>query len=162
MNNIDIEKEHLIKLAGKMNKLLSSYAVYAQNVRTFHWNIEGQNFFQLHEVFEELYIDARERIDDIAERILTLGFKPMSKLTDYLEYSEIKEVNYNMEDREMMQSLVEMHRELINHIRETIKEASDKMDEGTVDLLSDMISTIEKRTWMLNAWLSSQKVASLN
>ena len=80
MNYLNMESEKLKPVVIELNTLLADYHMYYQKLRNFHWNILGKNFFDLHEKFESLYTDARVKIDEIAERILTLGFHPVSKL----------------------------------------------------------------------------------
>ena len=59
-------------LAAELNKLLASYQILYMNVRGFHWNIRGNQFFELHLKFEEIYNDLLLKVDALAERILTL------------------------------------------------------------------------------------------
>ena len=87
MNYLNIKDEDLLKVVVELNTLLADYHIYYQKLRSNHWNILGKNFFDLHLKFEELYTDARVKIDEIAERILTLKYHPMSKLEDYLKVS---------------------------------------------------------------------------
>ena len=79
------------EIAEKLNQLLANYEVYYQNLRGFHWNIKGNDFFVLHEKFEELYNEAQLAIDEVAERILTLGEQPLHTYSDFVETSTIKE-----------------------------------------------------------------------
>ena len=90
MNTIGLNKEKTIKLAEKLNLLLADYMVFYQNTRGLHWNIKGEKFFELHVKFEELYNDLILKIDEIAERILTLGGVPMHTFEDYLANAAIK------------------------------------------------------------------------
>ncbi len=76
-NAIGLNEEYAQKLADKLNVLLANYQLFYINVRGFHWNITGSNFFELHIKFEELYNDALLKIDEVAERILTLGHTPL-------------------------------------------------------------------------------------
>ncbi|ADF52141.1 Ferritin-like DNA-binding protein [Zunongwangia profunda SM-A87] len=89
-NNIglDIDKSKII--AEKLNELLSNYQQFYMNLRGFHWNIKGKKFFELHLKFEELYNDALLKIDEIAERVLTLSETPVHSFRKYLKISEIK------------------------------------------------------------------------
>jgi starvation-inducible DNA-binding protein len=75
----------------KLNTLLASYELHYQNLRSLHWNIKGQNFFELHLKYEELYTRTQIIIDDIAERVLTLGATPLSRFSDYLAESILAE-----------------------------------------------------------------------
>ena len=78
------------EVQNKLNQLLSDYHIYYQNLRAFHWLVKGQQFFMLHEKFEELYDLAADNIDSIAERILMIGGKPLHSLEDYIKHSGIK------------------------------------------------------------------------
>ena len=89
-NQIGLNNEQSKQLAKKLNVLLSNYHLFYQNARSFHWNITGEKFFELHVKFEELYTDALLKIDEIAERILTLGHTPTHTFSDYLALSSIK------------------------------------------------------------------------
>src|SRR5690606_31421140 len=92
VSKIGLEKGDSKKIAEKLNELLSNYQIFYMNVRGFHWNIKGSDFFVYHEKFEELYNDSLRNIDEIAERILTLGLVPLHSFSAYKEASTIKEV----------------------------------------------------------------------
>lgn len=154
MNYLGINKEALKPIAVKMNELLSSYQVYYQNLRSFHWHIEGKNFYDLHEVFENLYNEAKINIDEIAERILTIRFKPVGKLSTYLNMSKIDESDDMMRDDQMVDTVIENHTKLIMTMREVIDKASSVGDEGTIDLIAGFVRDLEKKSWMLDAWRS--------
>ena len=81
------------KLATKLNTLLANYQLFYINTRGFHWNIKGDNFFELHLKFEEIYNNLQLKIDEIAERILTLGYTPLHSYSAYLKNAGIKEKN---------------------------------------------------------------------
>ena len=84
-NSIGLDKDKAKKLADELNILLANYQVFYINTRGFHWNITGQEFFELHAKFEEIYNDALIKVDEIAERIRTLGHTPLHTFTDYLK-----------------------------------------------------------------------------
>jgi starvation-inducible DNA-binding protein len=162
-----MKDENLIPVIVELNTLSANYHVYYQKLRSFHWNILGENFFDLHNKFEELYTDARTKIDEIAERVLTLRHHPMSKLSDYLEISEVKEVSPLKSDRDMVLEILKDHKILLNRMRIVIDKATSASDEGTVDLIGAYIREMEKSSWMLSAWtketnesLKSDMVAS--
>ena len=131
---------------------MADYHVYYQNLRTFHWNILGKNFFDLHIKFEALYNDAREKIDEIAERILTLRFHPLSKSSQYLQISNINEVEIAVTDTEMVTKTMQNHKLILQQMTKVLKEAEKAGDEGTIDLIGAYIRELEKQSWMLNAW----------
>jgi len=153
MNYLGLSSTELKPTVKEINRLLSNYQIYYQNLRNFHWNIEGKDFFDLHEKFEELYTDAHEKIDEIAERILTLRFRPLSSLASYLQEADLDEARRTTDTREMMETILKDHRVLIENLRAVIKEAGKVQDEGTIDLMGGMLENLEKESWMLDAWL---------
>ncbi len=158
MNYLGIEKEHLSSVAKKLNVFLASYQIYYQNLRSFHWHVKGNNFFELHELFEQLYNDAKVKIDEVAERILTIRHKPMGNVSEYLEYSLVKEAKDILSDKDMLTVTLSNHTDLIQCMREIIADASEVHDEGTVDLIAGMLGDLEKRSWMIDSWISRRFV----
>ena len=156
MNYLGLDEDRVNATVKELNVLLASYHVYYQNLRNFHWNVTGTNFFELHGKFEELYNDARVKIDEIAERILTLRRKPLSELSDYLEVSMVKEAGMSKRDREMVYALLDNHKNLIVCLRKTIKTADRAGDEGTIDMAGGFLKDLEKMSWMLDAWVSGK------
>lgn len=164
MNYLNIDEKKLLPVVTELNTLLADYHVYYQKLRNFHWNIMGKNFFDLHEKFEELYSDARIKIDEIAERILTLRYHPMSNLSEYLETSNIKESATNLIDEEMVDEILKSHSILLKQMTNVVEKADDISDEGTIDLIGAYIREMEKTSWMLDAWSKdkSQRFAAIN
>lgn len=154
LNLIGLDKEKSGQLVQQLNHLLANFQVHYQNLRGFHWNIKGKNFFELHAKFEELYRDAQEKIDMIAERVLTLGFVPLHSFSDYLAQAEIAEGKEVFEDYQAVNLLVESIQSLINIERKALVQAADLNDEGTITMLSDFIAEQEKTVWMFSAWLN--------
>lgn len=152
MSYLNIKEEQIMPVVVELNTLLAEYHIYYQKLRNFHWNILGKNFFELHNKFEELYNDARLKIDEIAERILTLRFHPMSNLSDYLEIATIKEVSPLQSDVEMVNEIINDHKILLKQMSSVIKNAESSNDEGTIDLIGGYIRELEKASWMLDAW----------
>jgi len=147
-----MNEEKLLPVVMELNTLLADYHVYYQKLRNFHWNILGVNFFDLHEKFEELYVDARTKIDEIAERILTLRYHPMSNYSEYLEASSIGESTISLNDREMVNEILDAHGKLLKQMAVVIRKAEAVEDEGTIDLIGAYIRELEKTSWMLDAW----------
>jgi starvation-inducible DNA-binding protein len=133
--------------------LLANYQLYYQNLRNFHWNVGGKEFFELHTKFEELYTDASDKVDEIAERILTLGGHPIGNYSDYTAISSIKEANSNVPGTDMVQQVIESHEILIEKVKTVIAEANENEDEGTLDILPAYVSYFEKLNWMFKAYL---------
>ena len=139
MNYLNIKDEKLLPTVVELNTLLADYHIYYQNLRNFHWNILGENFFELHEKFEELYTDARTKIDELAERILTLRYHPMSNLKDYLKASSIEEASSKLTDKEMVATTLDNHATLLSQMSKVIEKAENANDEGTIDLIGAYI-----------------------
>lgn len=152
MKYLNLDKEKTKATVEQLNVLLADYHLYYQKLRNFHWNIVGKNFFDLHIKFEEMYEDAKIKIDEIAERILTLRAQPISNFTDYLKLSNIKESNTDLSDRTMITTLIDDHELLLVQLRKVSEAAAEAEDEGTIDLTGGYIRYIEKTTWMLDAW----------
>ncbi len=140
-------------LVSKLNNLLANFQVYYQNLRGLHWNIKGKNFFELHVKFEELYTDSQEKIDLIAERILTLQGQPLHTFEDYIKASKVPVGKNISKDTESIELIVTSLSELLKIERELLDISGDADDEGTNSMMSDFIAEQEKTLWMLNAWL---------
>ena len=152
-NLIGIDKDKAKELIEILNGLLADYQLFYQNLRGLHWNIKGREFFELHLKFEELYADAVIKVDEIAERILTLEGEPLHTFTDYLKTSNIKEEKSITNGVEGVQIIVKNFSILIIKEREILDLANEANDEGTASLMSDYISQTEKTLWMLNSYL---------
>lgn len=152
MNYLGFKPENIENTAKELNQLLSNYQVYYQNLRNYHWNITGPHFYELHAQFEELYNEAKINIDEIAERVLTLRKKPISTLKEYLDLAEVKEFSTD-DTRKMVESVLSDHKKLISNMRSLLKVASEADDEGTIDLVAGFLGSVEKKSWMLDAWL---------
>ncbi len=154
MNAIGLNEEKAKALSNKLNDLLSNYQVFYQNVRGFHWNIKGEKFFELHLKFEELYDDLILKIDEIAERVLTLQESPTHTFEEYLKQSEVNVSKSVSDGREAVQSILEAFKILISKQREILNLSADADDEGTNALMSDYIREQEKLVWMYSAYLN--------
>ncbi len=102
INRLGFNHKDKTQLIKELNLLIASYHVHYQKLRNFHWNVEGNNFFELHEKFEELYNFSKVNIDNIAERIRVFGDRPMASLQAYLENSKINEPTGNLDANEMV------------------------------------------------------------
>jgi len=141
------------KLVEDLNTLLSSFQTYYQNLRGIHWNIRGKRFFDLHVKFEELYNDAQLKIDMIAERILTIGGKPLHTFEDYIRHNQIEVGKGISNDEKAVHLIVNSLAALLKIEREILAKSGEINDEGTNSMVSDFIAEQEKTIWMMNAWL---------
>jgi starvation-inducible DNA-binding protein len=154
MNRIGLNTEKSNELALQLNDLLANYQVFYMNTRGFHWNIKGEKFFELHVKFEELYNDLVLKVDEIAERILTLGGTPTHNFSEYLKKSEIKETPNLTGANETVKSVLDSFKILLVKQRAILELAGEADDEGTNALMSDYIREQEKLVWMYTASLS--------
>jgi len=152
MNYLGLDSEKTKITVEELNVLLADYHIYYQKLRNFHWNVIGKNFFDLHEKFEELYDDAKLKVDEIAERILTLRYQPTSNLSDYLKDSNLEESPSDISDSKMIELLLKDHGLLLKQMRKVVEVADAGGDEGTIDLIGAYIREMEKTSWMLDAW----------
>ena len=152
-NTIGLENNQAKQMAERLNALLANYTVFYMNVRGFHWNIKGNQFFELHKKFEELYGDLEAKIDEVAERILTLGHTPVHTFSDYLRIAELKECHDVTTAHETVSRVLEGLTTLIRVQRELLALSAEANDEGTNALMSDYIREQEKLCWMFNAFL---------
>ncbi len=153
-NRIGLDTAKAQQLSEKLNQLLANYQIFYMNVRGYHWNIQGPSFFELHAKFEEQYNDLLLKVDELAERILTLGHRPMHAFSDYIANSEIKEHKQANEAKSCVEGLLAGYKQLIGMQRDIMELAGEAGDEGTAALMSDYIGQQEKTVWMLSAYLA--------
>ncbi|HNL83918.1 MAG TPA: Dps family protein [Chitinophagales bacterium] len=154
LTKIGLDQQQSEKLADGLNDLLASFQIYYQNLRGLHWNIKGKHFFELHVKFEELYTDAQLKIDQIAERILTVGFTPLHTFSDYQKRAKVNEAKNISDAQKGVEMVVENLTGIILLERTILPVAEELNDEGTITMLTDFITQQEKEIWMYTAWLA--------
>ena len=155
-NKIGLDKAKIKLLADKLNNLLANYMMFYQNTRGLHWNIKGDKFFELHLKFEELYTNLLLKVDEVAERILTLGAIPLHTFEDYKSTSKIKSVKNLSDGKKGIQTILDAFETVIIEQRELLNLSADAGDEGTNALMSDYIREQEKLVWMYSSYLNKQ------
>jgi starvation-inducible DNA-binding protein len=151
---LGLDSEKVIDLNVNLNKLLANFQVYYQSLRGLHWNIKGKSFFELHLKFEELYTDAQEKIDMIAERILTLEGTPLHTFTDYIELAKVPVGKNISNDISSVDLIVTSLSKLLEIERVILNQSDEADDEGTNSMMSDFIAEQEKTIWMMKSWLA--------
>lgn len=153
-NKIGLNDKKVVELVDLLNDLLANYQIHYQKLRGCHWNVKGNDFFTLHLKFEELYNNAQLTIDELAERVLTLGKSPYSTYSDYIKISTIKETDTeNLAPAKMVEAILDDYKVLIALEREIIETASESAnDEGTADMITGFVKFQEKTSWMLRAY----------
>jgi starvation-inducible DNA-binding protein len=153
INSIGLDMIQSRKLSDKLNELLANYSIFYQNLRGYHWNIKGQKFFELHIKFEELYNSLVLKIDEVAERILTLGHSREHRYSKYKEVSSIKESKELSDGLKAVEDILNSFQQIILIQRALLKLSENAEDEGTNALMSDYIREQEKLVWMYSAYL---------
>ena len=142
------------RIENSLNNLLANYQIYYQNLRGFHWNIRGKHFFELHAKFEELYTDVAIKIDEIAERILTIKGIPLHSFIDYIEHSELEPAHDITEGEACVKIIVENLSGIVEQQKLLRKLAEESDDGATGDMMATFIEEQEKTLWMYRAWLN--------
>lgn len=140
-------------LNKELNKQVATWSVMYTKLHNFHWYVKGPQFFTLHAKFEELYNEATLHMDEIAERLLTLGGKPVATLKEHLEMSDVKEATGKETTDQMVESVVKDFDVIMKSLKKGMDEAAKDEDDMTEDLLNAVYQSIEKHQWMLNAYL---------
>lgn len=148
-----MEKSTNMTVVEKLNQLLINYQVHYQNLRLFHWNVKGPFFFVLHDKFEELYRDAAEKIDEVAERVLALGGTPKGSLKNIVSNADVESHEEQLEANQMVDSIITANKKLIENLNELLATADEANDEGTLDIFTSYIQELEKQNWMFKAYL---------
>jgi starvation-inducible DNA-binding protein len=156
LNRIGLATDKSKELADLLNDLLANYSTFYQNTRGYHWNISGHKFFELHLKFEELYNDLFVKIDEVAERILTLGHTPKHKFTDYLGVTEVPESNEVTDGDKAIEQILNAFKILLTKQRHILALSGEIEDEGTNAQMSDYIREQEKLVWMYSAYLNKR------
>lgn len=154
LNAIGLDSSKATELAEKLNILLANYSIFYQNTRGYHWNIKGEKFFELHLKFEELYNDLVLKIDEIAERILTLGHTPAHNYSAYSKVSKIQESIQVSDGLKAVSDILNSFQVIIILQRELLDLSAQANDEGTNALMSDYIRMQEKLVWMYSSFLN--------
>ncbi|MFC0775428.1 Dps family protein [Terrimonas alba] len=152
---IGIKEEHLAKGAQLLSVFLADEFVLYTKTRKAHWNVEGPDFHEKHKFFEEQYEQLDEIMDDVAERIRSLGHYAPATLKSYLELTHLSEQWSEKNDGVgFVKELLIDHESIIIRLRESINQfANDLQDAGTSDFITGLMETHEKMAWMLRAQL---------
>lgn len=119
LNYIKLNEKEVSSVVASLQQLLADFQVYYTNLRGFHWNIKGHGFFVLHSKFEDLYNDAAEKVDELAERVLMLGGTPANKFSEYLKVAKVKEVDGVSNADEALNNILETYSYLIAEEKKT-------------------------------------------
>ncbi|WP_152667940.1 Dps family protein [Aneurinibacillus tyrosinisolvens] len=143
----------MANIADLVNKQVANWTVLYTKLHNYHWYVKGSQFFTLHVKFEEFYNEAAVHIDNLAERLLALGGKPVATMRESLELSSIEEANNQEDAQQMVQTLVSDFGKLSEELKVGMNTAQEENDETTADMLLAIHSSLEKHVWMLTSFL---------
>lgn len=154
--NIDIHDKARAEIAALLSKLLADESILSQKTRNAHWNIVGPDFHAMHGFFESQYRAIEESIDEVAERIRTLGHDAPGSLAEMLRHARLGEIDGAARDsRTWVSALLADHESIIIHLRADARTAGQLGDDGTNDFLIGLMQNHEKAAWMLRAGLQA-------
>lgn len=153
--NIGITDESSKAVALELNKLLANEFVLYTKTRNSHWNIEGDNFMEMHKLFEGQYTDLAEVVDQVAERIRAIGHYSEGRLVDFLKLTDLLEEEYTNDQKKLLTNLLNDHETIIRQLRRLITEFADNHhDIGSSDFATGLMKQHEKWAWMIRAYLN--------
>lgn len=153
--DIGIAEEQRKAVVRILNTVLADEFLLYVKSRRFHWNVEGPDFVELHELFQKHYEQLGEVIDDVAERARALDGVAAGSFEEYLELTRLtEEAAQRYDARGMIAALLADHEALIRNLREDLRACSDRHgDEGAMDFLTGLMQVHEKMAWMLRVYL---------
>lgn len=140
-------------LIQEVNKQVANWTVLYVKLHNYHWFIKGKHFFTLHEKFEALYDEAATIIDELAERILSIGGKPIGTIKECLATASIKEASGTEGEVEMVKAILTDFTTLTDELKIAIGLAEQAEDQGTADILLGIQKSLRKHMWMLQSFL---------
>lgn len=152
---IGITEEHLHDANKLLSVVLSDEMTLYVKTRKFHWNVAGENFMELHKLFESQYTEIEAIIDAVAERIGKLGGKTIGTMNEFALLSRIVEhPNQYPVWKVMIEELLSDHESLVAELRKDIDLSTDENhDAGTADLLTGIMQQHETIAWILRRYL---------
>lgn len=152
--NIGIPEKHRSAVAASLNELLADEHVLYNKTRNYHWSVEGPSFMEFHKLYEGQYNQLAQMIDDIAERIRTIGHFAEGRLKELLKLASLEEPPAPTEQAEQIANLEADHETIIIRLRKLIKEFDEKhKDIGSSDFVTGLLKAHEKMAWMLRSYL---------
>ena len=138
-------------MENKLNKLLANYVVEYHKLQNYHWYIKGKDFFQVHAKLEEIYDGINSSIDELAENILMLGYKPLASLHEFLQHSDIEEAKMeDIKSKDIFKEVLKDFNKLLKDVKE-IKALADEENNYLISaLMDDYIKEFYKSIWMIN------------
>ncbi|WP_094095509.1 Dps family protein [Paenibacillus physcomitrellae] len=137
----------------ELNRQVANWTLLYTKLHNFHWYVKGNHFFTLHAKFEELYGAAAGYLDEIAERLLAIGGKPVATMKEVLETATLKEAAGSETADQMVAAVISDFETLTAELKQGMEKAEEAGDQATSDLLLGIRQELDKQIWMLNAYL---------
>lgn len=151
---IGLSADHRQQISEGLGRLLAdTYTLYLKT-HNYHWNVTGPMFNSLHEMFEQHYTEMAEAVDEVAERIRSLGFRAPGSYSEFLKLTSVTEETADPDAMEMVANLVDGQQTVVRTARQLMEIASEAGDEPTADLITQRMQIHEKNAWMLRSILS--------
>lgn len=152
--DIGIPEKHLQSVATELQKLLADEYVLYTKTRNYHWNVEGDNFMEMHKFFESQYEELDEIIDEVAERIRKIGHYSEARLKDFLGLTRLEEPGYTNDQAMQLKNLLEDHETIIKSLRKNITAFADEnKDLGSSDFVTGLMQKHETMAWFIRSYL---------
>ena len=152
--NIGLTEKNSQAIAQKLNTILADEFLLALKTRNYHWNVEGSNFMEMHKFYEGLYNELDEVIDEVAERVRTLGHYSEGRMVDFLKLTNLEEEAYSNDQNTQLKSLLDDHETMVRQLRKDIDMVQDKFKAaGVADFLTGLMEKHEKWAWFIRSYL---------
>ena len=152
--NIGLTEKNSQAIAQKLNTILADEFLLALKTRNYHWNVEGSNFMEMHKFYEGLYNELDEVIDEVAERVRTLGHYSEGRMVDFLKLTNLEEEAYSNDQNTQLKSLLDDHETMVCQLRKDIDMVQDKFKAaGVADFLTGLMEKHEKWAWFIRSYL---------
>ncbi len=154
--HIDLPADARQRLIDLLNRqLAATLDLYAQTKQA-HWNVKGTDFFQLHELFDQVAARAFDFIDVIAERAAALGGYALGTVRMAAEASFLPEYPREAIDgRQHLEALIDRYSRYTAENRKALDAAQNEDDQATADLFTEVARSMDKDLWFLEAHLQS-------
>ncbi|MEM3089841.1 MAG: DNA starvation/stationary phase protection protein [Candidatus Nitrosotenuis sp.] len=152
--NIGISDGDRVEVNKILSKVLADEYVLYTKTRNYHWNVVGPQFSEYHKLFSDQYEALDGDIDEIAERIRSLGAMTPATLAEFAKTSRLEEHPGVYPDAStMIANLLADHEAVIRTLRADVDSCVKHNDAGTADFLTGLLEKHEKTAWMLRSML---------
>lgn len=149
-----MDQNHTVHAA--LNQQTANWMIMYMKLHDYHWYVKGEHFFTLHAKFEELYNEAASIMDQLAERLLALGGRPVKTLRECLDTATIGESAGEANANQMVKQVIADFQQICGELKQGIAAAEQQQDDSTADIFVGLNTKLQKQIWMLSAYLQQQ------